>query len=372
MKRLYLRTLYGITDTVFNVGDKGVKTHYEPITDKYYAYGSSSNVKRNIKELFSAISGIETPKTEFKKKASVKNNTIIVNGDGQGEQSGVSIFIDVENPHCSIFGAWNSDIAKKYARAAIKGCFNVSDFIPVHPLLQKLNDKDTGVFVGDSNSTVTLGISESDNGDIKGAVIKTPEQASEMVGCSIEDAKEVFSSLRPMNCYEDKRTANGIYQETFTINIEAFGKIKLSSYEIPEEEINKLLANGWRIVKIDNEDYLSPSREELIELWRYFIDALIDWDFSSNNSLHGNVKEALRYSFSFNANKLNNCNTAAKYEDGDKLKAKLVLRNHKEVANFNSTSLEKWYVCDENTPLSMDADDEVKDALFEVGKDNII
>ena len=372
MKRLYLRTLYGITDTVFNVGEKGVKTHYEPITNKVYAYGSSPNVKKNVKEMFSAISGIETPNADFKRKASVKNKTIIVNGDGQGEQSGVSISIDVENPHCSIFGAWNSETVRKYAKAAIKACFNVSEFNPVHPLLQHLNDKDIGVFVGDSNSTVSLEISESDNEGLKGVVIKTPEQASEMVGCSIEEAKKVFSSLRPMNCYEDKRTANGIYQETFTINIEAFGKVNLSSYEIPEEVINKLLANGWRIVKIDNEDYLSPSREELIELWRYFVDALIDWDFSSNNSLHGNIKEALRYSFSFNVNKLNNCNMAAMYEDGDKLKARLVLRNHKKVANFNSVLLEKWYICDEQTPLSMDADDEVKDALFEVGKDNII
>ena len=368
MKKLFVKTIYGVNDSVFNVGDNGVKAHFDPITSETYAYGSSANVKRNIKQLFSELSHIETPKTEFKKKASAKNKSLAVNDGGTGEQGGVAISIDVENPICAIFGAWNSDKTdddKKYAKNAIKACFNVSDFIPVHPLLQKLSKKEKGVFVGDKNSIVTLGIDSK--------TLRTPEEASEYVGCSIEEAKDVFGGLRPMNLYEDKQTANGLYQQTFAINIETFGMLNLSDYEVPQDKKDNLLSNGWRIVRVNGEEYLSPCRENLLQIWEYFVNALIDWDFSSNNSLHGNIKEALRYSFSFNANKLNNCNSAVTFEkENGKKGAKLALRNHEEVFNFNSVSLEKWFVCDENTPTSMNADDEVKRALIEVGKNNIL
>jgi hypothetical protein len=377
MKKLYLRVLYGVEQMVFNVGDDGVKKHFEPITKKVYAYGSSANVKRNIKELFSELSKIETPKTEFKKKASVKNNTILVNENRKGEQDGVSISIDVKNPICSIFGAWSSDKSEatsKYVKAAIKSCFNVSDMIPVHPLLQNLGKTETGVFVGDRNSIVTLGAKIGSDE----VTLKTPEQAAEMVGCSIEDAKKVFGSLRPMNLYEDKQTANGLYQETFSIDIEAFGKVKLSSCTVSESTIKELLDNGWRIVKVHGEDYLSPSREDILKLWEYFVEALIEWDFSSNNSLHGSVKEDLRYSVSMNAKRLNQCTTASVYRnEGGELKAKLSLRNCDEVFNFNTTNLEKWYVCDGsdgNEPIKthIDADCGVKGLMIQMGKDHII
>ena len=377
MKNLYLRVLYGVEQMVFNVGDNGVKKHFDPITKTPYAYASSSNVKRNIKEFFSELSQIDTPKTEFKKKAAAKNNKITVNEDGKGEQSGVAIFIDIKNPICSIFGAWNSDSSEatsKYVKAALKSNFNVSDMMPIHPLLQNLNKGEKGVFVGDRNSIVTLGAKIGD-ADV---TLKSPEQAAEMVGCSIEEAKKVFGGLRPMNLYEDKQTANGLYQETFNIDIEAFGKVRLSSCEVSKEIIDGLLANGWRIVKVHGEDYLSPSRDEILKLWECFVESLIEWDFSSNNSLHGSVKEHLRYSVSMNVNKLNQCTTAAVYCDEDgKTKARLALRESKDVYSFNTTNLEKWYICDgsdgkQPVETSIDADSDVKNLLVQMGKDNII
>lgn len=376
-KSLFLKVLYGVEQMVFNVGDDGVKKHFDPITGKVYAYGSSANVKRCIKELFSELSQVETPKTEFKKNASVKNNVILVNEDGKGEQGGVSVFIDIKNPICSIFGAWNSDTSEatsKYVKAAIKSCFNVSDMMPVHPLLQSLGKTEKGVFVGDRNSIVTLGVKIGGNE----VTLKSPEQAAEMVGCSIEDAKKTFGSLRPMNLYEDKQTAYGLYQETFAIDIEAFGKVKLSSCTVSEDMIKELLGNGWRIVKVHGEDYLSPSREYILKLWEYFVEALIEWDFLSNNSLHGSVKEDLRYSVSMNAKKINQCTTASVYCDGDgKTKAKLVLRDSKDVYNFNTTNLEKWHICDGsdgNEPIktSMDADCDVKELMVQMGKEHIV
>ena len=375
MNKLFIRTIYGVTDIVFNVGQNGeVKTHYDPLTDRVYAYGSSANVKRNIKEYFSMKSGIQTPQTEFKKNASVTNKTITVNEDGKGEQSGVSIMIDIENPICPIFGAWNSDCNAdgKYTKAALKACFNVSDMVPVHPLLAHLNKEEVGVFVGDANSKVTLGIT---NGELKGTTIKSPKEASELVGCTIEEAKKAFENQRPMNLYKDKRTATGLYQVTYAIDLDTFGKIKCSSCSIPSETKEKLLnEKQWHEVTIDGEIYLSPSCEELCELWDKFVKALIYWDFSSNNSLHGNVKEALRYTYSFNANKLNDCNTARIYTVIDKktgeekLKAQLLLIDDcKEVTSFNHVALGKYYdIKDIN--CSVDASEQAVEELQRIGK----
>jgi len=367
MKNLTLQVLYGVEGITFQVGDNGVKKHYNPVFNKTYAYGSSSNVKRNVKELFSELSSIQTPSTEFKKEAKLdpKNNTITA---GEKEQSGVSTKIDIENPICTICGAWSSDVSeeeKKYIKAALKANFNVSDMIPLHPLLQYLGKKEKGVFVGDQNSTITIGD--------KNTTLKTPEEAAAFVGCSIEDAQKAFEGLRPMNLYEDKETATGLYKETFTIDIEAFGRVKRSDCQISDEEVERLLSNGWRITNVRGWEYLSPSRERLLELWGYFINALIDWDFSSNNSLHGNVKSALRYTLSFNANKINNCTSARLVTDKDKPKAEMVLREHPEVTAFNSTALEGWYDCEKNNVVtSMDADDEVKEALMKIGEENIL
>jgi len=371
MKNLYFKTIFGVNQATFNVGDDGdVKTHFDPITGTVYAYGSSANVKHNLKELFSELSGIETPNTEFKKNATVKNNQITVNADGSGEQGGVSIFIEETNPNhiCTIFGAWNSDVSdatKKYVKAALKSCIKVSDMTPIHPLLQRLGKNEPGVFVGDHNSTITLGVG-------KDKTLHTPEEAAEFVGCSIEEAKKVFAEQRPMNLYKDKRTANGIYQETFAIEIETFGKIRLSSYNISEEGIEELVASGWRVMEIHGEKYLAPQKDVLMRLWENLVDAMLNWDFSSNNSLHGNQKEALRYSISLDAKKINQCNTARMFinENGKKA-AELSLHGHPAVQNFNTLSLGSWIPCDD-MELDINADEKAREALIKLGEENIL
>ena len=381
MKKVYIRTLFGVEQMVFNVGTDGVKTHWNPITKQTYAYASSANVKRNIKELFYELSNINSPKTEFMKNANIDGGKINIEtgADGKkGEQGGVSIAIDVENPGCSIFGAWTSEVpnGEKYAKAALKANIQVADMMPVHSLLQFLNKGEKGVFCGDKNSSVVLSVgSKKDK-----VMLKTPEEAADFAKCSIEEAKEKFASVRPMNLYDDNRTANGLYIANFGIDLDVFGKVKMSNITsgLSDEKISELVSKGWRVMDINGERYLSPSKEELIKVWEYFVEAIMNWDFSSNNSLHGSVKEVLRYSVSFNAQKINQCTTASMTLDKDGKKiAKLVLRESKEVYNFNTTNLEKWHVCDGsdgNEPIktNIDADYEAKALLIQIGKDWIL
>jgi hypothetical protein len=372
---------------VFNVGDEGVKTHRDPITGLIYAYGSSANVKRNLKERFTELSGLETPDSEYKKNVEVKNNQLVLvksSGDGnKGEQGGVSVYIDDTNPNhvANIFGAWVSDITAeeaKYVKKAIKACIKVSDMIPVHPQLQYLtyygnqNKDEVGVSVGDRNSRITLGIEVKEGGKNVEKTLKTPEEAAELAGCSIEDAKKFFSEQRPMNLYKDKKLASGIYQETFAIEIETFGKIRLSSYAISDEVIDELVARGWRVMEIYGEKYLSPQKDVLMGLWKHLVDAMLTWDFSSNNSLHGNQKEAIRYSISMDANKINQCNGARIItNDNDKDVVSLALRDHKSVMSFNTTSLESVINCND-IETSIDADEKAREALIKLGEENIL
>ena len=375
MKNLYFKTLYKVEQAVFNVGEDGVKTHRDPITGIEYAYASSANVKRNLKELFSEISGLETPDTQYKKNVEVKNNQLVIKSgsDGdKGEQGGVSVYLDETDPNhiANIFGAWASDIsdaAKKYVKASIKSCIKVSDMIPVHPLLQRLSKSEVGVSVGDRNSCITLGVG-------KDTTLKTPEEAAEFAGCSIEDAKKFFSEQRSMNMYKDKKLSNGIYQETFAIEIETFGKIKLSDYHMSDKAIEELEANGWRKMEINGYEYLSPQKDVLIGLWKHMVDAMLGWDFSSNNSLHGNQKEPLRYSVSLDCHKLQQCNNARVITNNDgKQIAKLALRNHESVMNFNTTSLESVIDCSEyGIETDIDADLKARETLIKLGEENIL
>lgn len=377
MKTLFFETLYGVEQIVFNVGENNdVKTHRDPITGIEYAFASSANVKRNLKELFSTLSKIDTPIIEFKKNLKVndKEKTVYVDAES-GEQGGVSVKLDENDPNLIgvIFGAWNSDVSsetEKYVKFAIKSCVNIGDMLPVHSRLQRLSKKDVGVFCGDKNSVISLGD--------KTHTFYRPEDIVEFANCSIDDAKKMFSGQRAMNLYEDKRTANGIYQETFTIDIEKFGKIKLSSWKLSDEAIETLVSNGWRLMDINGEKYISPSREQLMALWACFAKALINWDFSSNNSLHGNVKEPLRYSISMNGSKIKQCNTAHKFiNENGKEDAVLSLNECKEVVSFNTKLLEKWHICDGSDgkkPIetNIDADEEAMECLIKMGEEHIL
>ena len=58
-KQINIRCVYAVEHQVMNVGEDGTKTHYDPVTGIRYIYGSSENVKRNIKDAFKDISGIK-------------------------------------------------------------------------------------------------------------------------------------------------------------------------------------------------------------------------------------------------------------------------------------------------------------------------
>ena len=374
MKKLYFKTLYGVNQIVFNVGESGkVKANFDPVYGRKFAFGSSANVKHNLKEKFCELSGLETPEVQFKKKVQYKDDTIKIGSKENDEQGGVSTFIDVNNfsPVPVIFGAWASDMkkgTKKYVKTAMKSCIQVSDMRPVHPLLQKLSDPDTGVFVGDRNSSIVLAIDND--------TLYTPEDALEFVKgkngkITIDDVKELFNQ-RKMNLYEDKETATGIYEETFAIEIETFGKVDLSSIDISEEDKNTLKGKGWEEIEINKEKYLSPGKERLMELWTFLVDAMLSWDFSSNNSLHGNRKEPLRYSISMDGNKIAYCNSATTYtNDNGKLTATLSLLDHKSVLNFNTPALGKWHTC-QDMKLDIDAEEKVRETLINFGHEYIV
>lgn len=374
---VYVSALYGVEHKVFNVGDDGVKKRLHPVFRTMNAFGSSQNVKKNIRDLFLSLTGIERPKTTFVKKATVKDNKIIINEDGKsGEQDGVSSRIDLSNSVCAIFGGWQTDLDNKdkYAKSSATGNIIVSDFLPIHPLLANLGCKEIGVFNGEATDSIALSVELNK----KKTILRTPEEAAEFAKCSIEEAREVFRNSRAMNIYEDKETACGLYKMTYALELDKFGKMNLDRIAslVTDEQIEECIREGWREQIIDGYHYLSPSKEMLDFLWENIVRALFKWDFTSNNRIHGSLKEALRYDISFDAQKMNECTAATVYMKDDKMRAKLALRTCDDVYSFNTTLLEKYHICDGsdgNVPIktSITAEDSAMNLLIQIGKDEI-
>lgn len=355
--KLTIRMLFGVSHQVFNVDDKGAKTHYDPISRRSYVYGSSNNVKHNIKLEFMDNLEIESPKTIFNKSLPKPNEI----DQEKEKQAGVSTEIDLENPVLSIFGAWDSSPnTEKYTRVALKSSFLVSEFRPIHTLLSSIN-KTCGVNVGDYNSIVTF----SDNNK----TYYTPEELAEKNSrYTLESAKKLFDNTRALNFFQENDTTNGIYYYDVTIDLDTFGKIKLNDIKPTDNELENLLSNGWEIQTIKREKYLSKSKEYNERLLKEFIKSLFNWDFTSNNSVHGSLKELLRISFAVNdAATWQQCTMAKLTNDNV---AELVIRDNEEgVYSYNTTLLSKYYLTEQNNiATDVNAHKLAQEKMLEVAK----
>ena len=343
--QINIRFVYGVSHQVFNVGEEGTKVHYDPVFGRYYVYGSSGNVKHNLKEEFADIMEVNMPVQYFEKDL----DKIIK--DGKEAQGGVATEIDVTNPIASVFGAWNSTIANyknlgKYAKAAIKSSFNVGELRPIHTLLSAKN-QDCGVNVGDYNSRLVFTAKAKKSGE-ESVRAFTPEDLSEKSGMPIEQTIDLFRNTRKMNFYKENENTNGIYTLDLCIDFRSFWRLNITDNPdvVSEEEKNELLSNGWTIKTYKNKEYLIPPVELIEDCYKNFVEAMFKWDFSSNNSLHGTKKELLRVSFTdSDVVTWQQCTRAdyTKREDGKDVATLKFLDGVDGVYSYNTLLLNKYY-----------------------------
>ena len=342
-----LSAVYYVKNQVFNVGENGTKQYFDPIARKKVAYGSATNVKHCLKEEFINILGIEPPKKVFVKTKSKKGDK-----ESENAQGGVSTLIDLKNPVNAIFGAWNAcqrDFGgEKFLQLAIKSALRIGQFAPIHPYLCADNTQ-CGCHNGDYNSVLGLKLGDKIYTNIDDIPQNTISQ---------KEAKEFFESERKMNFYKLNTTTSGIYRLNIHIEMDKFGLVDLCQCQLSEEEIGKYLESGFYKYLINNKEYLGPSKEDRINLFRALVDALFSWNFQSNNSNCGDEKELLRTTVSHNNAHLWQTATYAEIVDTDKKEAQLVFAEsnptykEKLIANdvfsFNTPLLQQYYNTTEN------------------------
>lgn len=343
-----IRFVYGVSHQVFNVGERNettksaTKLHYDPVFGRYYVYGSAGNVKHNIKEQFADSMEIDVPVQYFEKDIEK------IAKEGKEAQGGVATEIDVTNPITSIFGAWNSTIANyknlgKYAKAAIKAAFNIGELRPIHTLLAAKN-QDCGVNVGEYNSRLAF-TAKANKASEESVRAFTAEELSEKTDMTLEKAEELFRNTRKMNFFKENENTNGVYTLDVCIDFRTFCRYNITDNPdiVTKEEIERLTADGWSIETKKNKQYLVPPVSFIEEAYKNFVEALFNWDFSSNNSLHGNKIELLRVSFTdSDVTTWQQC-TMAEYVESEN-KAKLSFTDGVDgVYSYNTLLVKKYY-----------------------------
>lgn len=361
---LNIRFLFGITQTTFNVDSKGQKMFWDPVFQKSYGYASANNIKHNVKETFIIESGEELPQKIYEKKYGDSSN---------GKQGAMWQFIDFTTASPALFGLWNSKetTAKDKRFVAISqqaGC-HFSHMVPIHTLLSKFDSTD-GVNRGNSVNSSIYFKGKDD------AKYFTPEELAKGEKISIEEAIEEFKET-PSNFFPLPTEVSGIYQQITTVDLDTFAMFDLSNNpNLIDEEIKEALNNGYRKVVINEKEWLAPPKEKRIEAFKYFIEALFEWDFTSNNSVGNLPKELLRVDVSLNkGNKFLQATfaevkTKQVNNKEEREVAELVLNDDiNGVYSYNTLLLKKYYNTCNNSNIKTDinADDNAKEKLLELG-----
>lgn len=363
---LSIRFVYGINNQVFNVGTDGTKKRYDANFQKYFVFGSADNVKTNLKSAFIDISNISPDKEIFFKQNEKKkqSNDDLSKNDNQ---AGVSCEINLDNPITRIFGAWNNMSIDKYMKGSLTSVFKISDLLPIHPLLQAINKED-GVHHGNCNAKIGF------YNKNKKIFSLTPQELENNEGFSPEEAKDFFENGRPLNFYQKNEAGSGIYYLDIHIDVNGFRYYDISNKTITDDEKETLLAKGYNFEIINNKHYLIIPIEEAIKTFEWFIQSLFEWEFSSNQSTHGSLKELLRISIGFNNCCAWQASTYAKtfINDNGKESAKLQLNDIDGVYSYNTKLLEKYYINNDNLfDTYFNADELAYEKLSELGE-NII
>lgn len=373
---LNIRLTYFVNNICPNVDSDGLKKFTDPLFGVTYGYGSAANVKHNNKMLFADNIGMMPLKKVFTKMLDVKDGQLCKSD--KGEQSGVSVKIDLNNPNV-IFGAWDNVTSKTGGKtdAKLKSAIRFSAFEPLHPLLIRNNRAKDGVNHGQRGyDEVYAEYTKKGNNKV---TLVGAEEISGTTGCTIEDAENWLNGQRLVNIYEPVETINGIYKTDITIETDRlyrFTKEELLDI-LTHEEIETLInEKGWRTIETLGTTYYMPPKEEVEKVYEALIDAILNWDFSSNNSLNGGIKQLLRVDVAFNnTNKWQYATYGTLLKDTEKPKAILTLHNDlDDVYSFTTPLLESVpYTCaDTDKGVSVNALDEAKEKMLELGKTFIV
>ena len=300
---IFLRGLRFVDYSVFCV-EKGQKTYYDPIFNKYIAYSSGQQVKRSMTEyILNELNEQFAPISFFWK----------VTTTGKLNQSEV---YSPCNPNFTdqLLGGWmmakskkksvkdkdEESIEKDENTMTIKrrSPFSISALRPLHPLMSSVNEENISFDRSDKPDDHTVIVR-----DAKGKILSDSELEK-----LLNDTNHIPLSPRkwiPSDNGSNSR-AHGLYIYDVAIDLRTLFCVSINQKE-PELEsktIELLIGNGWNETRnIFGKCLVCPKerREKIIEA---VASGLINWRITSNQSRTFSLMETLAISISDNANKL--------------------------------------------------------------------
>lgn len=329
-----IRNVYNINGQVFNVGEDGTKTRFDKTFNKKYGYGSADNIKHCLKEAFSEIIGEPTPTSYFGKN--------IKNSDKKESQDSVFTTFDLRNPFIRLMGVWNPNDVEfgkgKYNKCSLTSIVRISDMLPLHTLLVSM-DKQCGVRCGNANDKVFFKDGKTTYYSIDELVHGAKK--------TVEEAERMFRETRAMNFYEKNETSSGIYYVDYHIDVNNIRYVDITNVSLSDEERQSYINDGYQFeIKNGKEYFIVPVEQALCD-FNALVDSLFEWDYMSNNTVHGSVKQLLRSTISLNNTGVWQQTTIATLNEDGK-SASLDFPSKEEeiesgVFSFNTKALKQFY-----------------------------
>lgn len=301
---IYLRGLKHAAFTVFCVED-GQKSYYDPQFGIRVPFSSGQQVKRSIMEKLNEVLNVEPSPTTFyfdvDKKGALKEGEVL----------------SVCDPHYvdQLLGGWmRTPKGGKEKAVKRRSPLSISAMTPLHPLLAGVPKEN-------------ISFDRSDNPNVHKVVVRDADE-----NVLTEEQVSSFLEGNDRSLYrkwiQDNSRATGLFTYDVAIDLRRLFCVQTNQLEpeITSDMVEKLKADGWKVVKNAFGECLLMPKEQRDKIIPAIADALIDWHITSNQARTFSLMETLAIAISDNANTLAAAIRAKLVSDNeDKPKAKPIV-----------------------------------------------
>lgn len=374
---IYVRSLRKVDFTVFGV-DNGQKKYYDKTFGVYLPYSSGQQCKHSfIDELLFKLNEVNAPLTynfevndnELKQKEITQpcDPTMVdqllrgwmsspsKKNDNSKKKSKKSSDVD-DNNDTEIETNVETKNDSTYKR---RSPFSISALTPVHPLLASLVMEKIITFDRSESNSENIVVRDKNNSELSDEEIQEFLNKNNKI---ITKRKLVTGSNK----------ANGLFKSDVAIDLSKLFRVPIikSDKEIDDNMITKLINAGWVEVETKFGKFLELPKQ-YHELYADAIAwSLVNWRITSNQSRTFDTMPILTIAVSDRANEMSSCVRGDIYDNGDIIKAKLVVDENYPNTKLFSTKLLNGYVEGARTSYTAidDAANEIKNRILEYYK----
>lgn len=324
---IYIRGIKRLKNTVLCVDSEDQKFYYDPITKTKVGFSSGSQVKRCIRERM--VENLNTNLAKVVINYTIDNNTLKqsnpegnadplnldslvfgwmktsskeeVKDNGKGKKKGKKdkkvaaeeeqTAVETEVVETETEGT-ESDTKTKTVEGVTKtSAISISSLTPLHPYLATLRKGEIQTLDRlDKVDECTINIFTGDG--------KNKQQLTE------DEIKEFLSNnnrMMPKAIYTAKSHLDGVFSFDIAIDLRTLFSVQVHGYkaQITKEKELELLEKGWVYGKNEFGEILLAPKDVREKITESLSDALVDWQFKTNQSSNysPSVTEAMSISF---------------------------------------------------------------------------